>query len=398
VVHNDGSVTWTSSSGSVHNYSSVNDLPSSVADAYGINAGGGGGGGGGGEYSQAGYYRQSSYYSQSAYYFQNFYSAGYSQSAYYWQNFYYSQQSYYSQSAYYWQNFYYSQQAYYSQAAYYSQNFYYSQSAYYSQSSYCYSQSSYSSYSQSAYYSQNFYYSQSSYYSQSAYYWQNLYYSQSSYYSQSAYYSQNFYYSQSSYYSQSAYYSQNFYYSQSSYYGQSGYYRQSGYYGQSGYYRQSSYSCFIGDEMVLTPNGEVRIADVTPGTKVISYDDKTGKFTTSIVSDVIVHTQTLNPHDFDTYPLLKVTIQDRGVSSVTEVTANHPYLDPKTGEYKEIGSFEVGDTVQTINGEGVITNVDVLINGEDSKTQTIPTLYDLHMGSGPANYLVDGVVVHNKAI
>ncbi len=215
-------------------------------------------------------------------------------------------------------------------------------------------------------------------------------------------------YLQSSYgsYSQSGYYSQSSYgsYSQSSYrsYSQSGYYSQSSYrsYSQSGYYSQSSYassggsggscggSCFTAGEVVLTEDGGVSIERVCVGAKVRSYDEESEEFVTSTVGEVIIHDEQTNPHDFVNMPLVELTCSD---GSITRVTSNHPYYDVVSGAYKAIGEFNIGDSLFTQSGPIKIISRDVL-----TESSVIATVYNLHMSSGPANYFVNGILVHNK--
>jgi hypothetical protein len=135
------------------------------------------------------------------------------------------------------------------------------------------------------------------------------------------------------------------------------------------------------------------------GDTVVSYDETTNTFVTSTIGAVIIHSQTHNPADFKTYPLLKVSIMDvQGNTKETLVTSNHPYFDSISHTYKDIGTFAIGDHVLLQDGQGTIVASEVVIDGTPLyETQTVD-VYNLHMNQGPANYLVNGVVVHNKSV
>ncbi len=125
------------------------------------------------------------------------------------------------------------------------------------------------------------------------------------------------------------------------------------------------------------------------GYKVISYDEVKNKFIENTIDKIIIHDgiQDLR-HDFDQFPLLDVVIRTNGIELKTKVTANHLYFSPDVREYKNISDFNIGDTIQSIDGIGYIV----------SKTESVlrPTVYNLHMKNSPNNYLVNGVVVHNE--
>ena len=250
----------------------------------------------------------------------------------------------------------------------------YSQSSYGSSCASCYSQRSYSKYSQGSYGSScASCYSQGSYGS-----------SCSSCYSQGGY----------SSYSQGSYGS-----SCSSCYSQGGYSKYSqGSYGSScsSCYSQGSYACFTADQAVLTPEGVTQISQVTVGMKVISYDEEKETFVTSVVGDVIVHTKENNPADFSRTPLLKVTTKIGSETKETLVTSNHPYFNPSTKTYKEIGEFKVGDILTSREGDTVISAIETVIDGSSKYPKQFVVVYSLHMSKGPANYLVNDIVVHNK--
>ena len=155
-------------------------------------------------------------------------------------------------------------------------------------------------------------------------------------------------------------------------------------------------TCFEGNEEVLTINGEVPIKNIKVGDIVISFDENSQEFTNSVVGEIIVHDGIQNPiNNYERDNLIELIVDVNGVETRTEVTDNHLYYNPKAGNYKQIGDFNVGDEVLSINGIGIIKSMNVLIDENSSEEKQKTIVYNLHMKSGPANYLVDGIIVHN---
>jgi hypothetical protein len=146
--------------------------------------------------------------------------------------------------------------------------------------------------------------------------------------------------------------------------------------------------------MVLTTQGTMPIAQVVPGTEIVSYNQEAGVYATSVVGEVVAHTADVNPHDFTMYPLVTLSVQhEGGAVTHTKVTNNHPYFDAQTQTFKAIGGFAVGDILQLHDGEGTIISMETTIDGSDSHGTTFTEVYDLLMSEGPANYIVDDAVV-----
>lgn len=156
-----------------------------------------------------------------------------------------------------------------------------------------------------------------------------------------------------------------------------------------------SFGCFAGWEQVLTPSGTVPISSINAGDVVVSYDEASDQFVTSIVGHVLVHDGVQEPvHDFSSHPLLAVTVSDDMGTSTTKVTANHPYYDPVSNTYRPISEFQLGDAVRTTAGVGTIVSLEPSpLSGAGGEDPTI--VYNLHMQAGPQNFVVNGVVVHN---
>jgi len=155
-------------------------------------------------------------------------------------------------------------------------------------------------------------------------------------------------------------------------------------------------ACFAGPEEVLTPDGPVPIQDIQVGDVVISHDDEANAFTTSVVGEIVIHDgvhENMNNYSKDNLLELIVTVGD--TETRTEVTDNHLYFSPSENIYKPIGIFKLGESVLSYEGIGVIKSKKVLIDGTSSAEAQQTVVYNLHMSSGPHNYLVDGILVHN---
>ena len=155
--------------------------------------------------------------------------------------------------------------------------------------------------------------------------------------------------------------------------------------------------CFVSNQLVLTPAGQIEINNINANDKIISYDEKADAFITSTVGEVIVHDGKLNNFaNFIRYPLVNLSINVNGKLYETKVTDNHPYLDAVEGGYKQLGEFKIGDKIKTIDGDGIIVSKEVLIDVNSPAEMHNEVVYNLHMKEGPHNYVVNGAVVHNK--
>jgi len=156
------------------------------------------------------------------------------------------------------------------------------------------------------------------------------------------------------------------------------------------------FGCFTYDQLVLTPNGYKMISKLKEGDLVISYDELKNKFTTSRIDKLIIHEEfSFLENNYNIYPLIKLGIKINGKIIYTKVTENHRYYNPIIKKYKQIGDFNLGDTVLSINGEGKIVSKEILINSKSTKLEKHTRLYNLHLIDGPHNYIVNQVVVHN---
>ncbi|MEI7426303.1 MAG: Hint domain-containing protein [Candidatus Moraniibacteriota bacterium] len=155
--------------------------------------------------------------------------------------------------------------------------------------------------------------------------------------------------------------------------------------------------CFTHDQKVSIMDGVVEISQIKDGDIIVAYDEESDIFITSIVEHVIIHDGVNSfKHDFRKDALIELKIEIEGDINYSKVTENHPYYEPTTKEYKPIGKFNVGDIVKTMSGTGTILDKRIIINNESSDKEKELVVYDLHMKGAPHNYLVNGIVVHNK--
>ena len=151
--------------------------------------------------------------------------------------------------------------------------------------------------------------------------------------------------------------------------------------------------CFPSSAKVVVPNGVTLIKELKEGDQVVSYDETTNTFTTSVVGTILKHS---NEHDFTAHPLMEMVYDKDGVDRTVVVTGNHPLYSPSAGDYQPTSEFKVGDAVKTQTGDGTITALTTLDEQEYFKEAAEITVYNLSLVEGPPTYVADGIVVHNK--
>ncbi len=130
----------------------------------------------------------------------------------------------------------------------------------------------------------------------------------------------------------------------------------------------------------------------------MSYDEKTGAWTTSVVGVHIVHDGEAAPlHDFAVHTLRRITLgSDEGVGQEVIVTSNHGCFDPDRDTYRPAGEFVIGDSLRTPEGDVAVLAIEE-VSTEAVFGDAVPVVYNLHMQQGPANYVAGGLLVHNDA-
>ncbi len=149
--------------------------------------------------------------------------------------------------------------------------------------------------------------------------------------------------------------------------------------------------CFLADTPVLMADGSYKeIKDISQGDIVASYDTETNQFVSSSVEKLVIHDGIENPlNDFSEYPLISLRVLARGKIINLKVTANHPFYNPASREFKQIKDFKMLDRLKTIYGNGII------IGKKELAAEEHTVVYNLEISQGPKNYLANGIIVHN---
>lgn len=134
--------------------------------------------------------------------------------------------------------------------------------------------------------------------------------------------------------------------------------------------------CFVAGTLVNTPDGYVPIEQLSAGDKVMAFDEATGLPVVSEVERVLTHLD----HE---EPRVKVEVGP----VVIEATVGHRFYDPQTGNYREIGEFELGDMLFRDGQPDDIDNM-TWIGGDPLD------VYNIEVAEHH-NYFVHGVLVHN---
>ena len=85
-----------------------------------------------------------------------------------------------------------------------------------------------------------------------------------------------------------------------------------------------SSSCFIGTTLIWTENGMVAVSEITVGTKVWSYDTKTGKRHLRTVTHCLTATAT------------SIGTLSTANARIKGVTREHPFYKPEKKEWVEV--------------------------------------------------------------
>jgi len=72
----------------------------------------------------------------------------------------------------------------------------------------------------------------------------------------------------------------------------------------------------------------------------------------------------------------------------------YPYLDSLNNVYRQLREFNIGDTIKTTEGDGIIVEKSVLIDKNNPMMHN-QIVYNFQMKDGPPSYIVNGAVVHN---
>lgn len=133
--------------------------------------------------------------------------------------------------------------------------------------------------------------------------------------------------------------------------------------------------CFLSGTKILLADGSfIKIENIKPGDKVMSYDLKKSSFLTTTVSQITVHKD--NPTGYYL------------INNILKVTKDHPIWIKNRGWIK-VENLKIGDEV--FDKEEKFTKIVKI-----KKISGINTVYDLSIKESPHNFFAEGILVHNK--
>ena len=142
-------------------------------------------------------------------------------------------------------------------------------------------------------------------------------------------------------------------------------------------------ACFVAGTLVATPAGQVAIEKIAMGDTVYSMDPATRVLIPNTVLETFVH---------EVDNVLRVKLAD-GIS--LDVTPEHRFFDPASGQYREIGRFHAGEKVLRFEASSGSREVEII--GIEKLPPGKTAVFNFHVGSFQ-NYLAGGVLVHNKKL
>ena len=129
-------------------------------------------------------------------------------------------------------------------------------------------------------------------------------------------------------------------------------------------------TCFLGGTKIATPDGHLKIEDITIGTDVLTFNENTGDIEENKVLKTFSHSST-------EYLLI----------NDLKVTTTHPiYVN---GEIKRAEDIKIGDSMTGLNRNVTVTRVERISGVFD--------VYNLEIENNH-NYYADGILVHNKYV
>lgn len=140
--------------------------------------------------------------------------------------------------------------------------------------------------------------------------------------------------------------------------------------------------CFKEGTKVYTSNGWKNIESIKAGEKVYSYSDD-HKLVETEVKKLLIH------EDNQIDNSVKLELSN---GKVLFVTTNHAFYSPTEEIYKQLHTFNIGDSLLYYNTiENKFENVQII---NITKVPSFTIFYNLSLDQ-PNNYLAEGIVVHN---
>ncbi len=149
-------------------------------------------------------------------------------------------------------------------------------------------------------------------------------------------------------------------------------------------------NCFTCVMRVLTPNGYVAIENLRVGHTVYSWDERI---------NMVVHNRIVQIHTANSEIFGRLHGTPTGVP--LEVSPHHPFLLPEEGLYSRIGEVEPANLLRGINHapSAVGTGCDaLLVRRGEYAVEGQARVMTLTVEKEPHNFIVEGLVVHNKPV
>ena len=140
--------------------------------------------------------------------------------------------------------------------------------------------------------------------------------------------------------------------------------------------------CFTGDMRVLTPTGYVEIKSLKVGDQVISWDVRQGK---KVVNRVKALWSTNNV-EFGRLSDLKP--EGKAINS----TKDHPFYSVGHSDYIDVGKLNSASTLMHVRN----CEAKLVSRGAFEHPVGRGTVFTLSLEFSPNNFIVEGILVHNK--
>ncbi len=145
--------------------------------------------------------------------------------------------------------------------------------------------------------------------------------------------------------------------------------------------------CFTCSMQVLTPSGYRRLDQLALGDEIMSWHEDQQRLVVNHVSAI---------HRADDVPFGELSAQNfQGIS--LQVTAEHPFLIPEESTYREIGQIHATQFLLSIEVQNESCEIALVPRGE-FVPKASGTVITFSVEAAPNNFIVNGIVVHNKPI
>ncbi len=136
-------------------------------------------------------------------------------------------------------------------------------------------------------------------------------------------------------------------------------------------YRSDGGGCvnsFSAETTVVTADGDAAISTITEGDLVLAYNEMTGEIGEYVVTDTISHVD---------QTVVLLTIDGETLTT----TAEHPFYTT-SGEWVDAGDLEIGDEVVSLDGNGTVESIAVVVDPQPMYNLTVDEAHTFFVGDG----------------